>query len=174
MKYIIYILFPLFYTSINAQSIVGKWKCPKGAFEQLGSHYKYLRGHCRFKADGTFEVKLNSTWDVPGEYSTFIKVKGTYTMTDGRITTHINWDGVYCNAPNDTPNPYIEPQKELNDGYYRSENRGERKYDVASGVKDLQENSREAELVREWNWTNEKVTVSKKALDIENKARLRK
>ena len=90
------------------------------------------------------------------------------------ITTRVERDGVYCNVPNDMPDPYIEPKKRLNEGYRRAENWDERKYDVASSVKDLQENSREAELTREWNWTNEKVSLSGKTLSIGDKARLRK
>lgn len=160
--------------SMQAQEITGKWKCSKGALEQMGSHYKYLKGHCRFKGDGTFEVKLNSTKEVASQYSIYIRVKGTYIMEDGMITTRVERDGVYCNVPNDMPDPYIEHKKRLNEGYRRAENWDERKYDVSSGVKDLQENSREAELTREWNWTNEKVSLSGKTLSIGDKARLRK
>ncbi|MDO4172773.1 MAG: hypothetical protein Q4E63_05330 [Prevotellaceae bacterium] len=164
-------LFPL---TIQAQDITGKWKCRKGALEQLGSHYKYLKGNCRFKDDGTFEVRLNSTMEVPSQYSVYIRLKGTYTMANGLISTHIDIDGVYCNVPNDTHNPYIKPKQRLNEGHNWAENWDERKYDVSNSVKDLQEDSREAELVREWNWKNEQVTLSGKTLSIGNKAKLRK
>lgn len=176
MKRLGFIIIMLLCMAVNmqAQDIVGKWKCRKGDLEQMGSHYKYLKGHCRFKDDGTFEVKLNSTREVSPEYTVYIKVMGTYTIDGGVLTTHVDRDGVYCNAPNDTPNAYMEPQKQKNEGYYRAENWGERKYDVASGRKDMQEDSREAELLREWNWTNEKVTLSGKTLTIDGKARLKR
>lgn len=158
----------------QSQDITGKWKCSKGTLEQLGPQYKYLRGHCKFKKDGTFMVKLNSTTEVPAAYSFSIKVAGTYTTDGNTISTHVDRNGVYCNAPNDMPSPYIENKEQKNSEYYRTQNLHERMYDVAKGVTELREDSREAELIHDWNWDKEKIELSGKTLVIRNKARLRK
>lgn len=110
-------LFP----SVRAQSIVGKWKCPKeflNSFD-LSYYYEDLKGYCKFTKDGKFTMKIKGSYQVDWPSGNFdyvwkkpnrtksakyqnmyIKATGTYKIENNRITTTIGEDGLYC---------YIDP-----------------------------------------------------------------
>jgi len=169
----------------KAQSITGKWKCPKDFLDSMGLLYD-MKGHYRFKKNGTFQVKINGikrvtkksvftiyygrTKKIHSKHAAiFIKVRGTYKVIDGAVTTSVSPDDVYC---------FIDPGREQPDGpdaddseyVARSKEYQQRLYDAADFDARVQAETIKNEVIRIWQWYNEPVTVTKDSLIIGDKA----
>ena len=92
--------------SLSAQNIVGKWKLSKASstLQQLPS-YSYKNGYVKFKKDGTFLVKAHMMYPrghsvaYSSDYknrSISVKIKGTYIISNGRITSFVRNEDVVC------------------------------------------------------------------------------
>lgn len=99
-----------FLSTAGAQSITGKWKCSEDFLNSLGISimYKSMKGYYKFKKDSTFTAIINGE-NVKSRMRKFgnkmyytrrrtiyIKVKGTYSMTDSTITTTVKPENIFC------------------------------------------------------------------------------
>ena len=111
---------------LQAQSIVGKWYCPQSFLDSLGlnSFYEDTRGYFKFNKDGTFVLKLRgwqpmgSSWtlatgEVPSNSwrkraeskDVNVKISGTYSIEDGKVTTRVMPEGVKYDVNADLADP---------------------------------------------------------------------
>ena len=103
--------------SAQARGIEGKWYCSKAFFDSLGvTLYSKIKGYYKFKADGTFSVRINGEIQSSpsSEYFTvgvrknpkwmkdnarfqtlLMKVKGIYSIEGNKITTKVDSDDVF-------------------------------------------------------------------------------
>ena len=187
MKKVMFILTAILMmvVSANAKGITGKWKCSKEFIEGLGLHYDQMKGHYKFKKDGTFTVKINGIERTVAYSETgrgpkadithanprqmYIKVKGTYKIVNDSISTTVRPEDVKC---------YIQPGRDYPDPPDASDNKYaliEKKwkqdlYDREVFWSETQAQTVKNELMHVWRWDKEPVVITKKTLSIGNKA----
>ena len=171
--------------SANAKGITGKWKCSKDFINSLGLYYDEMKGHYKFKKNGTFTVKINGVERTTAYGDTgrglkadithskhrqmYIKVKGTYKIVNDSITTTVRPEDVKC---------YIQPGQDYpeapdaNDGKYAMLDKEWRRrmYDRELVWNEAQEQTVKNELMHVWTWDKEPVVITQKTLSIGDKA----
>ncbi len=173
----------------TVRNLTGKWKC-SGEFLHnvgIGPFFPHLSGYYKFRKNGTFTIRINGaqhhSWrDEVYTYSgkleklgsdiaksAYIKVKGTYTIEDGRITTAVRPADVKFYFDQGRSHPDID-NPELQD-------RNPRWYDMEVSFYEQQEKFYEQmgetvkrELMPLWTWRNESVVVTEDELLIGRKA----
>ena len=171
--------------SANAKGITGKWKCSKEFIEGLGLHYNQMKGHYKFKKDGTFTVKINGVkltvaysetgWGPKADIThakhrqMYIKVKGTYKIVNDSISTTVRPEDVKCHiqpgqdypeAPDANDNRYVQSMK-----YFE-----QMMYDQEILWNEAQKQTVNNELMHVWTWDKEPVVITKKTLSVGYKA----
>ena len=171
--------------SANAKGITGKWKCSKEFIEGFGLYYNEMKGHYKFKKNGTFTVKINGLkrtvaydevgWGPKAEFihskhrQMYIKVKGTYKIVNDSISTTVRPEDVKCHiqpgrdypAPPDVnDNILVAAMKEMKQDMY----------DQEILWNEAQEQTVKNELMHVWTWDKEPVVITKKTLSIGDKA----
>lgn len=166
--------------SSHAQTIVGKWECTPEFLDGMGLKYDELRGYCKFKKNGLFEIKINGMKRMvrtslvsnfgkrPVKVSSVhrmmrIKVKGSFAVEDGRISTVVAPEDVHC---------FIDPGLELpkepdvadSDYAVRRREMEQRRYDRAAFEANVQAQTVKNDLMRSWRWKGEPLEVTEKSL----------
>ncbi len=86
-----------------AQKITGKWHCPKEVTKQVEMGYEELSCVYKFKKSGRLIIKIEGVTAVRhGLYSShfnhqrrgYICIKGKYTISDGKISSIVENEGV--------------------------------------------------------------------------------
>ncbi|MDE6012176.1 MAG: hypothetical protein K2G91_05510 [Prevotella sp.] len=173
------------FSAANAGGITGKWKCSKEFIDGLGLYYDQMKGHYKFKKDGTFTVKINGrertskyaevgsgrkAYFVHAEFRQIcIKVNGTYKIINDSISTTVRPEDVKC---------HIQPSRDYPDAIdakdseyaIRMKEMEQRWYDNEKFFNETQAQTVKNELMHMWVWNKEPVTVNKKTLTIGNKA----
>ena len=169
----------------NAKGITGKWKCSKDFINSFGLYYDEMKGHYKFKKNGTFTVKINGVERISSfaEVGTgvkpvyvhakhrqmYIKVKGTYKIVNDSISTTVCPENVKC---------YIQPGQDYPDPPTANDNRyvmamknfEQHMYDRELVWNEAQEQTVKNELMHVWTWDKEPVVITKKTLSIGDKA----
>ncbi|WP_349665791.1 hypothetical protein [Xylanibacter muris] len=152
--------------SVQAQSIVGKWKCSKEYFKSMDLLFYGMKGYYKFNKDGTFYVKINggSTQNI------YIKISGTYNIADNRITTNIVPGDIYCYVNSGQYSPDI---LDSDAGGLERMNRDRQEYAYEQG--EFRSNVLTEDIKNTmWEWKNEPLTITKKELKIGENIRLKK
>ena len=170
--------------SANAKGITGKWKCSKEFIEGLGLHYDQMKGHYKFKKDGTFTVKINGVerttaysetgWGPKADIThakhrqMYIKVKGTYKIVNDSISTIVRPEDVKCHIQpgQDYPDP-----PDVNDSRWAMamKNFQQHMYDQELLWNEAQKQTVKNELMHMWVWDKEPVSITDKTLFVGNK-----
>ena len=171
--------------SANAKGITGKWKCSKEFIEGLGLHYDQMKGHYKFKKNGTFTVEINGVERTTAfseigrgpkaefihakHRQMYIKVKGTYKIVNDSISTTVRPEDVKCHIQpgRDYPAP-----PDANDNRYAMamKNFEQMMYDQEVLWNEAQKQTVKNELMHVWTWDKEPVVITKKTLSIGDKA----
>ena len=171
----------------NAGGINGKWKCSKEFLDGLGLHYDQMKGHYKFKKDGTFKVKINGVQRTSAKFTTvgngfqkaksyhaqhrtmYIKVRGTYKIVEDSISTIVRPEDVYCyvSPGRNQPNAIDSGDSEI---AIRMKESQQRMYDTEVYMTKVQAQTVKDELMHVWTWSKEPITVNKEALSIGDKA----
>ena len=182
MRKVIIIIIALFclLPIADAQNIVGKWKCSKEFLKGLGTGFGNMRGMYKFKKDSTFIVKIqggggsniskrHSRVSTPRR-SLYIKVKGTFSVANGTITTKVKPKGVFC---------YIESGRSapIAPTVFEAGKQGQKQYELLSSIYEgrrntakRQEKTIKTELMHMWNWEKEPIALNGDTLAIGDKA----
>ena len=171
--------------SANAKGITGKWECSKEFIEGFGLYYDEMKGHYKFKKNGTFTVKINGVERTSSfaEVGTgvkpvyvhakhrqiYIKVKGTYKIVNDSISTTVRPEDVKCHIQ---PGQDYPEAPDANDGRYAMLDKEwqQRMYDQELVWNEAQEQTVKNELMHVWTWDKEPVVITKKTLSIGDKA----
>mgnify|MGYP006929149951 FL=1 len=182
MRKVIIIIIALFcmLPIADAQNIVGKWKCSKGFLEGLNMRFSNMRGKYKFKKDSTFVAKIRGgggayiiifsrKYSIPRP-ALYIKVKGTYSITNGTITTIVKPENVHCDIESGQsapvmPTVYDAGRRGLD--YYEME---EATYRRDAGTAKRQEETIKNEYMHVWNWKKEPIALNGNTLTIGDKA----
>ncbi|MDE6807472.1 MAG: hypothetical protein K2I98_03310 [Prevotella sp.] len=172
------------FSAANAGGITGKWKCSKEFIDGLGLYYDQMKGHYKFKKNGTFIVEINGVERTvafsevsrglkakfihANHRQMYIKVKGTYKIVNDSISTTVRPEDVKC---------YIQPGQDYpappdaNDNRYTLAEKEWKQdlYDKEVFWSETQAQTVKNELMHIWIWNKEPVTVNKKTLTIGNK-----
>ena len=171
--------------SANAKGITGKWKCSKDFINSFGLYYDEMKGHYKFKKNGTFTVKINGLKRTVAYGDTgrglkadithakhrqmYIKVKGTYKIVNDSISTTVRPEDVKCHIQpgQDYPTP-----PDANDNRYAQSTKyfEQLLYDREVLWNEAQAQTVKNELMHVWTWDKEPVVITKKTLSIGNKA----
>ncbi|MDO4932646.1 MAG: tetratricopeptide repeat protein [Prevotellaceae bacterium] len=153
--------------SMQAQGITGKWKCPKEFLYSLMFNTEDLHGHYKFNDDGTFSISVNAgrMRGNASARSVYIKVKGRYSVVDGRITTAVNPEDVHYRVDADMRDPDFPDV-----GVGRRVSAPE--YDAAMVEAAAQEDRMERELRWIWEWKDVPMTLADRTLAIGDRIRL--
>ena len=165
--------------SLSAQNIVGKWKLSKASstLQQLPS-YSYKNGYVKFKKDGTFLVKAHMMYPrghsvaYSSDYknrSISVKIKGTYIISNGRITSFVRNEDVVCNINTGQMFPDIEESHSL-----RGFDHQQTIYYGAENVASAQETIIQKTVYPYWIWKEETVSVTDSQLVISDKVIFKK
>ena len=170
--------------SANAKGITGKWMCSKEFIEGLGLHYDQMKGHYKFKKNGTFTVKINGVKRTVAYGDTgrglkadinhakhrqmYIKVKGTYKIVNDSISTTVRPEDVKCHIQpgQDYPTP-----PDANDNRYVQSTKyfEQLLYDRELLWNEAQARTVKNELMHMWVWDKEPVSITDKTLFVGNK-----
>ena len=171
--------------SVNAKGITGKWKCSKEFIDSFGLYYDQMKGHYKFKKNGTFTVKINGV-ERTTAYSEigrglkahiihakhrqmYIKVKGTYKIVNDSISTTVRPEDVKCHIQpgRDYPTP-----PDANDNRYVQSTKyfEQLLYDREVFWNETQAQTVKNELMHVWTWDKEPVVITKKTLSVGDKA----
>ena len=171
--------------SANAKGITGKWKCSKEFIEGFGLHYNEMKGHYKFKKNGTFTVKINGVERTvafsevgrgpKAEFihskhrQMYIKVKGTYKIVNDSISTTVRPEDVKCHIQ---PGQDYPEAPDANDGRYAMLDKEwqQHMYDQEILWNEAQKQTVKNELMHVWTWDKEPVVITKKTLSIGDKA----
>ena len=171
--------------SANAKGITGKWKCSKEFIEGLGLHYDQMKGHYKFKKNGTFTVEINGVERTTAfseigrgpkaefihakHRQMYIKVKGTYKIVNDSISTTVRPEDVKCHIQ---PGQDYPEAPDVNDNRYAvaMKNFAQDMYDQEVFWNEAQAQTVKNELMHVWTWDKEPVVITKKTLSIGNKA----
>ena len=172
-------------STANAGGITGKWKCSKEFIDSLGLYYDQMKGHYKFKKNGTFTVEINGVERTTsfGEVGSgvkpvyvhakhrqmYIKVKGTYKIVNDSISTTVRPEDVKCHIQPGQDYPEVP---DANDGRYAMLDKEwqQRMYDREVFWNETQAQTVKTELMHVWIWDKEPVKVGKKTLTIGDKA----
>ena len=111
-KYILLSLFCMLSFPVFSQKITGKWHCTKEVSKQIKMGYDNLSCSYKFRKNGTLTIKIecNETFDhsinhIDHDYVRrgIIRIKGNYSIQDGKITSVVKEDGIECYATEYTP-----------------------------------------------------------------------
>lgn len=186
MRKVIIIIIALFcmLPIADAQNIVGKWKCSKEFLEGLNMRFGNMRGKYKFKKDSTFIIKIHGGGGAHISFfsripstprrTLYIKVKGTYSITNGTITTNVKPGDVDCNINVGFDLP---PEPTAHNGgrwEVATYDMIESKYRKRENQGAFQEETIKNEYMNVWNWRNEPITVTKKTLTVGDKATFKK
>ena len=171
--------------SANAKGINGKWKCSKDFIDSFGLYYDEMKGHYKFKKNGTFTVKINGIerttaysetgWGPKADIThanhrqIYIKVKGTYKIVSDSISTTVRPEDVKC---------HIQPGRDypeapaVNDSRWAMamKNFEQHMYDQELLWNEAQKQTVKNELMHMWVWDKEQITFTKKTLTVGDKA----
>jgi hypothetical protein len=161
--------------SVFGQNIVGKWKLSNASssLQQLPS-YSYKGGYVKFKKDGTFRVKACVMYPqghsvaYSSDYknrSISVKVKGTYVITNGRISTSVRNEDVTCNINTGQMFPDIEESHGL-----RGFDHQQTIYYGAENIATVQETIIQKTIYPYWVWKEEPISINDSQLAIGDKA----
>ena len=176
------------FSRTRAQDIVGKWKCSEEFLGSLGFNSDRMSGQCRFKKDGTFEVKINGrkiVSYVADAYSSpqirdspssqrlmTVRIKGTYQVKDDSISTTVSPDGVYCYIE---AGDYPEPV-DIRDSKMTMELKDieQQIFENRQSEADRKSDAIKKKMLQFWQWDKEPVRMTKRHLMIGYKAMLKK
>ena len=171
--------------SANAKGITGKWKCSKEFIEGFGLYYDEMKGHYKFKKNGTFTLKINGLkrtraysetgWGPKADIThanhrqIYIKVKGTYKIVNDSITTTVRPEDVKCHIQ---PGRDYPEAPDVNDSRWAiaMKNFEQHMYDQELVWNEALEQTVKNELMHVWTWDKEPVVITKKTLSIGDKA----
>lgn len=178
-----------FIVSVQAQDIVGKWYCSNEFLDSLGvsSYYDDLSGSIEFNKDATFVLRIEGSglvsrssaftekaWGTPlhrrrkTRYrNLFVRVKGTFCVESGRVTTTVVPQDVICYVGSgrksqnlsDVEDDEFEMKWKLfqQSAYENAESNAER---MANTIK--------TERKHLWEWNNEHIMVTDDSLLVGN------
>lgn len=173
------------------QGIRGTWKCTGEFLSSIGFKSGRISGQCKFKKDGTFEVKINgrkSVSYVADSYSspqsgkfktspsshrlTTVRIKGTYQIENDSISTTVTPDGVFCYIET---GDYPEPVN-ISDSKMTMELKDIEQQIFENRVSEAEEqtNNIKEKMLKFWQWEKEPVRMTKKHLMIGYKAMFKK
>lgn len=155
-------------TAVQAQDIVGKWKCSKEILDRLNLGYEVINGYYTFSKNGKFKLKIKGSksitrfntgidqfskiYKTPSKHRNFyIKASGKYMIKDGKITTVVKPEDVKPYVSISEKQPRI-PDTSTSDYEYRMIEMKTRAYNEASLVADVQSNMIRAEKYFMWSW----------------------
>lgn len=172
---------------VNTKNLKGKWKCTGDFLQDIGIGYYYpeLRVSCTFKDDGSFVTRINGishhsfrkevfsgsrlvTMRSNRSKTAYIKVKGTYRLEDGKITTMVSGGDVECSFDNDQDHPNLS-NPQLTQNNLRIYEMEDRQYDEREKRSEQMGETLQQEMASLWTWTNEPVIVASKRLFIGRK-----
>lgn len=172
----------------NQKNLKGKWKCSSDFTHNIGIGYYFphLSGHYKFRDNGTFTARFDgvSRYSYRDEVfsgahlvklsnnvakGVYIKVKGTYTIKNGAISTTVNPDEVKCFFDQGRLHPDMEdPDLQQHEMRWRDmkvdfyEQREKTYARMGETIK--------AELLPLWTWQNEPIVITKTNLLVGRKA----
>ncbi len=170
------------------QGIRGTWKCTEEFLSSIGFKSGRISGQCKFKKDGTFEVKINgrkSVSYVADAYSSpqirdspssqrlmTVRIKGTYQVKDDSISTTVSPDGVYCYIE---AGDYPEPV-DIRDSKMTMELKDieQQIFENRQSEADRKSDAIKKKMLQFWQWDKEPVRMTKRHLMIGYKAMLKK
>ncbi len=173
------------------QGIRGTWKCTEEFLSSIGFKSGRISGQCKFKKDGTFEVKINgrkSVSYVADSYSspqsgkfktspsshrlTTVRIKGTYQIENDSISTTVTPDGVFCYIET---GDYPEPVN-ISDSKMTMDLKDIEQQIFENRVSEAEEqtNNIKEKMLKFWQWEKEPVRMTKRHLMIGYKAMFKK
>ncbi len=189
----------------EAQNVVGRWRCSEEFLHSLGTRFIQMRGRYCFKKDSTFTIKIkgrgqrlgrkpkNKGWSsktvkssgiieltkrpdhITSKHTLQIKVKGTYSVSDGTITTKVAPEGVSCYIDSGRDMPEMPSVDSYDYDYemlvYLWESSS---YNDAAFMSRTQEKTIKREFMKVWNWNREPLEVTKKTMTVGNKVTFRR
>ena len=188
--------------SAEAQNVVGKWKCSQEFLHSLGTRFIQMRGRYHFKKDSTFTIKIkgwgegaalkrkNRGWSsyirksngtieltkrpeyFASKPSLQIRIKGTYSVSNGTITTKVVPNGIYCYIESGSDIP-VAPSLN-NDAAMLRYIMGNRMHENFSSLARTQEETIKRDYMRVWNWDHEPLEVTKKTMKVGDKVKFKK
>ena len=97
----------LFCACAFPQKITGKWDCEQSVLRELPVNMKDIWGTYKFKKDGTFILKIRGEEALVASQNRDsepapirriqIQVKGKYTVENGRISSEVQPEDIFCN-----------------------------------------------------------------------------
>lgn len=181
----------------EAQNVVGKWKCSQEFLHGLGTLFIQMRGRYHFKKDSTFTIKIKGRGQRLGRkpkneknyvhvttsrgvvvskspsninsLSTLqIRVKGTYSVSDGTISTKVAPEDVSCYVDSGIYMP--DAPSLTNDSDMLRYKMRTSWYEHRLSLSNTQEETIKRDLLEVWNWNREPLEVTKKTMKVGDKA----
>ncbi len=153
-----------------AQKVTGRWHSSKEVTEQVKMGYDRLSCSYKFKKSGKLIIKIEGeeTFDhsmnhIDQNYVRrgIIRIKGTYSIHDGKITSVVKEDGIECYATEYTP-PVEENNVNTASVFAGRDWRAANYQDTYPVI--LRAKLRDYSFL--WNWDEEPYTVTGKELKI--------
>ncbi len=174
-----------------SQGIRGTWKCTEEFLGSIGFKSGRISGQCKFKKDGTFEVKINGRKSVSyvadsysspqiGKFKTSpsshrlmtVRIKGTYEIENDSISTTVSPDGVFCYIE---AGDYPEPVN-INDSKMTMDLKDIEQFIYENRVSEAEGQTKniKEKMLKFWQWEKEPVRMTKRHLMIGYKAMFKK
>ena len=172
----------------DAKSVKGKWQCAKDFIQAIDMKYYFphLKGTYKFKDDGTFTARFEGikryayrgetmygakliNWGENVSKLAYIKVKGTYQIVDGKMTTKVRPKDVKCFFDQGRDHPDIE-ESDLQNVAPRYYDMKVSWYEQREKTYERMGNTIRREWMHLWVWNQEPVTVTPNQLLIGQRA----